>query len=46
MALNDEDIDTNDTTSRDDDLDMDDTRTDTTGLDDLSLYDEDDDIAV
>jgi hypothetical protein len=42
----DEDIDTNDTTSRDEDLDMDDIRTDMTGLDDTTLYDEDDDIAV
>ena len=41
MALDDT-IDPDNTTSRDDDLDMDDTRTDTTGLDDETMFDEDD----
>jgi len=41
MAINDDDIDLNDTsTNMDDDLDMDDIRDDTTGLDDDNRLDD------
>ena len=43
MALDDT-IEPDNTTNRDDDMDMDDVRTDTTGLDDENLFDEDDTI--